>query len=61
MASLLSEVHSMINELLGLEQLDALRSGLHDANDWRWLKKLAEPLAESAIFEVAEMGFLELL
>lgn len=30
-----------VNELLGLEKLDALRSGLNDASDFRLLKKLA--------------------
>lgn len=30
-----------VNELLGLEKLDALRDGLRDANDLRLLKKLA--------------------
>lgn len=35
-----------INELLGLEQLDALRAGLNDANNLRALKKLAPRLEE---------------
>jgi exonuclease SbcC len=34
-----------VNEILGLENLDALRSGLHDANDLRSLKKLSSGLA----------------
>ncbi|WP_193668413.1 AAA family ATPase [Nocardioides salarius] len=36
-----------VNELLGLEHLDALRSGLHDATDLRLLKNLATNLAEA--------------
>jgi exonuclease SbcC len=42
-----SALARFVNELLGLEQLDALRSGLSDANDWRRLKRLSEPLAEA--------------
>ncbi|KAA9148653.1 AAA family ATPase [Microbacterium lushaniae] len=36
-----SALEKFVNELLGLEKLDALRSGLSDANDFRLLKKLA--------------------
>ena len=36
-----------VNELLGLEQLDALRQGLSDATDLRRLRKLCEPLADA--------------
>lgn len=36
-----------VNELLGLEHLDALRSGLYDATDLRLLKNLATNLAEA--------------
>src|SRR5680860_981032 len=36
-----------VNELLGLEQLDALREGLSDATDLRRLRKLCEPLADA--------------
>lgn len=39
-----SALARFVNELLGLEQLDALQSGLSDANDFRRLKKLSEPL-----------------
>lgn len=42
-----SALARFVNELLGLEQLDALRSGLSDANDFRRLKKLSEPLADA--------------
>ncbi len=42
-----SALGQFVNELLGLEQLDALRSGLLDATDLRRLKKLSEPLAEA--------------
>ncbi|WP_314645684.1 AAA family ATPase [uncultured Microbacterium sp.] len=34
-------LEKFVNELLGLEQLDALRNGLSDAGDFRLLKKLA--------------------
>lgn len=40
-----SALARFVNELLGLEQLDALRLGLTDAEDIRRLKKLSEPLA----------------
>lgn len=36
-----------VNELLGLEDLDALRTGLHDATNLRTLKKLVDRLAEA--------------
>lgn len=42
-----SALASFVNELLGLEQLDALRSGLSDAGDLRRLKRLSEPLANA--------------
>jgi len=42
-----SALARFVNELLGLEQLDALRSGLSDATDFRRLKKLSEPLADA--------------
>jgi exonuclease SbcC len=42
-----SALARFVNELLGLEQLDALRSGLSDATDLRRLKKLSEPLADA--------------
>jgi DNA repair protein SbcC/Rad50 len=42
-----SALARFVNELLGLEQLDALRLGLTDANDFRRLKKLSEPLADA--------------
>lgn len=42
-----SALARFVNELLGLEQLDALRSGLSDATDLRRLKKLSQPLAEA--------------
>lgn len=42
-----SALARFVNELLGLEQLDALRSGLSDAGDIRRLRKLSEPLAEA--------------
>jgi exonuclease SbcC len=42
-----SALARFVNELLGLEQLDALRFGLADANDFRRLKKLSEPLADA--------------
>jgi len=40
-----SALARFVNELLGLEQLDALRTGLSDAVDIRRLRKLCEPLA----------------
>lgn len=42
-----SALARFVNELLGLEQLDALRTGLNDADDFRRLKKLSEPLADA--------------
>jgi DNA repair protein SbcC/Rad50 len=54
-----SALSRFVNELLGLEQLDALRLGLTDAEDIRRLKKLSEPLsnadsqAQSAALELA--------
>lgn len=42
-----SALARFVNELLGLEQLDALRIGLADAEDIRRLKKLSEPLADA--------------
>lgn len=42
-----SALARFVNELLGLEQLDALRTGLSDAVDIRRLRKLCEPLAEA--------------
>ncbi|MBX9470373.1 AAA family ATPase [Microcella sp.] len=36
-----SALEKFVNELLGLEKLDALRAGLSDANDFRRLKRLA--------------------
>lgn len=36
-----SALEKFVNELLGLEKLDALRSGLSDATDFRRLKRLA--------------------
>lgn len=36
-----SALEKFVNELLGLEKLDALRGGLSDANDFRLIKKLA--------------------
>jgi exonuclease SbcC len=42
-----SALARFVNELLGLEQLDALRTGLSDATDFRRLKKLCEPIAEA--------------
>jgi len=44
-----SALARFVNELLGLEQLDALRSGLDDANNYARLRKLSEPLAEAEI------------
>lgn len=43
-----SALAQFVNELLGLEQLDALRTGLSAANDFRSLKKLADHLADAA-------------
>lgn len=40
-------LEKFVNELLGLEKLDALRSGLSDANDFRLLKKLAVGVDEA--------------
>lgn len=42
-----SALARFVNELLGLEQLDALWAGLSDATDFRLLKKLSEPLADA--------------
>lgn len=42
-----SALARFVNELLGLEQLDALRMGLTDAMDFRRLKKLSEPLNDA--------------
>jgi exonuclease SbcC len=39
-----SALARFVNEILGLDQLDALRTGLHDALDFRRLKNLSEPL-----------------
>ena len=44
-----SALAQFVNELLGLEQLDALRTGLSAANDLRSLKKLADRLDDAAI------------
>lgn len=44
-----SALARFVNELLGLEQLDALRSGLADSTDFRNLKKLSGPLAEAEV------------
>jgi len=43
-----SALAKFVNELLGLEKLDALRAGLSAANDLRLLKKLAVGLDEAA-------------
>lgn len=43
-----SALAQFVNELLGLEQLDALRTGLSNANDLRSLKKLADRLDAAA-------------
>lgn len=43
-----SALAKFVNELLGLEKLDALRSGLDEANDLRLLKKLAVGVDEAA-------------
>jgi exonuclease SbcC len=42
-----SALENFVNELLGLEKLDALRDGLSDANDLRLLKKLAVGVDEA--------------
>ena len=42
-----SALEKFVNELLGLERLDALRTGLGDANDFRLLKKLASGVDEA--------------
>jgi exonuclease SbcC len=42
-----SALARFVNELLGLEQLDALRTGLSDATDLRRLRKLCEPLTDA--------------
>ena len=50
-----SALAKFVNELLGLEQLDALRTGLSPANDIRTLKKLADRLADASTqLELAE-------
>jgi exonuclease SbcC len=43
-----SALAKFVNELLDLEKLDALRSGLSDANDLRLLKKLAVGVEDAA-------------
>lgn len=43
-----SALARFVNELLGLEKLDALRTGLHDATDLRLLKKLATGVDDAA-------------
>lgn len=43
-----SALAKFVNELLGLEKLDALRAGLSDANDLRLLKKLAVGVEDAA-------------
>ncbi len=43
-----SALAKFVNELLGLEKLDALRDGLSDANDLRLLKKLAVGVDDAA-------------
>ena len=43
-----SALAKFVTELLGLEKLDALRSGLSDANDLRLLKKLAVGVEDAA-------------
>ena len=40
-------LEKFVNELLGLEKLDALRTGLSDANDFRLFKKLAVGVDEA--------------
>ena len=42
-----SALARFVNELLGLDQLDALRSGLHDATDVRRLRKLSSSYADA--------------
>ncbi|WDF34016.1 AAA family ATPase [Arthrobacter agilis] len=42
-----SALEKFVNELLGLEKLDALRTGLSDANDFRLFRKLAAGVDES--------------
>jgi exonuclease SbcC len=42
-----SALARFVNELLGLEQLDALRTGLHDSTDFRLLKNLSELLDDA--------------
>ena len=42
-----SALARFVNELLGLDQLDALRSGLHDATDIRRLRKLSNFYADA--------------
>lgn len=42
-----SALEKFVNELLGLEKLDALRDGLNDATDLRLLKKLAPGIDEA--------------
>ena len=42
-----SALARFVNELLGLEQLDALRAGLADATDFRKLKRLSDALADA--------------
>lgn len=44
-----SALARFVNELLGLDQLDALRSGLIDAGDIRNLKRLSESYADASI------------
>lgn len=44
-----SALAKFVNELLGLEKLDSLRSGLSDANDLRLLKKLAVGVEDAAV------------
>ncbi len=44
-----SALTRFVNELLGLEQLDALWTGLSDSTDLRRLRKLSEPLAEGEV------------
>lgn len=43
----LTALEKFVNELLGLEKLDALRTGLSDANDFRLFKKLAAGVDEA--------------
>ncbi|WLP91765.1 AAA family ATPase [Gordonia sp. NB41Y] len=44
-----SALAQFVNELLGLEQLDALRTGLSDANNLRLLKNLADRIKDATI------------